>query len=48
MADLFVKTDHAITVLVTDATEFKFAKRLDTLLFSHYANTQTSKALVEV
>ena len=51
MPDIFVETGHGITGLVTDATEFKFQNasnfELNSLMFSHYKNTQTGKALIE-
>ena len=52
MPDIFVNTGHGLTDLVLDATEFKFkfATNYDvnTLLFSHYKNTATGKALVGI
>ena len=50
MPSSFVTTGHGKTDLVIDATEFKFnfATNLDvnTLLFSHYKNHSTGKALI--
>ena len=41
-----------MTDLVIDATELKFQRAtnydLNTLMFSHYKNTQTGKALIEI
>lgn len=52
MPSSFVTTGHGKTDLVIDATEFKFnfASNLDvnTLLFSHYKNHSTGKALIGI
>ena len=52
MPSSFVTTGHGKTDLVIDATEFKFnfATNLDvnTLLFSHYKNHSTGKALIGI
>ena len=52
MPDIFVKTGHGMTDLIIDATEFKFANatnyELNSLMFSHYKNTQTGKALIGI
>ena len=52
MPSSFVTTGHGKTDLVVDATEFKFnfASNLDvnTLLFSHYKNHSTGKALIGI
>ena len=50
MQSSFVKTGHGFTDLVLDATEFKFqfATNYDvsSLMFSHYKNHSTVKALI--
>lgn len=50
MPSSFVKTGHGFTDLVLDATEFKFqfATNYDvsSLMFSHYKNHSTGKALI--
>ena len=52
MPKSFIKTGHGMTDLVIDATEFKFQCAtnydLNTLMFSHYKNTQTGKALIGI
>jgi len=48
----FVTTGHGLTDLIIDATEFKFECAtnydLSALMFSHYKNTQTGKALIGI
>ena len=52
MRKIFVETDHGLTDLAIDATEFKFQSasnfELNSLMLSNYKNTQTGKALVEL
>ena len=52
MPEIFIQTGHGTTDLVLDATEFKFqtASNFDisTLMFSHYKNTTTGKALIGI
>ena len=52
MPDIFGETGHGLTDLVIDATEFKFQNasnfELSSLMFSHYKNTQTGKALIGI
>ena len=52
MPEIFVKTGHGTTDLVLDATEFRFqtASNFDisSLMFSHYKNTTTGKALIGI
>ena len=52
MPEIFMKTGHGTTDLVIDATEFRFNKAsnldLSGLMFSHYKNTTTGKALVGI
>ncbi|XP_066924260.1 uncharacterized protein [Clytia hemisphaerica] len=52
MPEAFVTTGHGLTDLVIDATEFKFQcatnYEVNSLMFSHYKNTQTGKALVGI
>ena len=50
MPKIFVETEHGLTDLVIDATEFKFQSasdfELNSLMLSNYKNTQTGRALV--
>ena len=50
--EIFTRTGHEMTDLILDATEFKFqtASNFDvsTLMFSHYKNTTTGKALIGI
>ena len=52
MPEIFVKTGHGSTDLVIDATEFRFDKAsnfdMSALMFSHYKNTTTGKALIGI
>ena len=52
MPEIFRQTGHGTTDLVIDATEFKFqtASNFDisSLMFSHYKNTATGKALIGI
>ena len=52
MPEIFVKTGHSLTDMIIDCTEFKFQQAtnfdLNTLMFSHYKNTQTGKALIGI
>ena len=52
MPEIFTRTGHGMTDLVLDATEFKFqtASNFDisSLMFSHYKNTTTGKALIGI
>ena len=52
MPSIFTKTGHGMTDLILDATEFKFQAAsnfdLSTLMFSHYKNTTTGKALIGI
>ena len=50
MPEIFVKTGHGRTDMIIDCTELKFQQvtnfDLNTLMFSHYKNIQTGKALI--
>ena len=50
MPEIFVKTGHVLTDIIIDVTEFKFQLasnfELNSLMFSHYKNTVTGKALI--
>ena len=52
MPSSFINTGHGLTELIVDVTEFEFnfAKNFDvnTLLFSHYKNHSTGKALIGI
>ena len=52
MPHILVETGHGLTDLVIDATEFKFQNasnfELNSLMFSHYKNTQTGNALIGI
>ena len=51
MPEAFVKTGHGLTDMVIDCVEFKFHASnfdLDCLMFSHYKNTATGKALIGI
>lgn len=52
MPSSFINTGHGLTELIVDATEFEFnfATNFDvnTLLFSHYKNHSTGKALIGI
>ena len=52
MPESFVTTGHGHTDLVIDATEFKFQcatnYEINSLMFSHYKNTHTGKALIGI
>ena len=52
MPDTFVESGHGLTDLVIDATELKFQNasnfELNSLMFSHYKNTQTGKSLIGI
>ena len=52
MPSAFINTGHGLTDLVLDATEFKFQMatnyELNSLLFSHYKNNATGKALIGI
>ena len=52
MPQIFTKTGHGSTDLVIDATEFRFDKAsnfdMSALMFSHYKNTTTGKALIGI
>ena len=52
MPEIFVKTGHGLIDMIIDCTEFKFQQAtnfdLNTLMFSHYKNTQTGKALIDI
>ena len=52
MLETFFKTGYDLTDKVIDCTEFKFQQAtnfdLITLMFSHYKNTQTGKALIGI
>ena len=52
MPEIFIRTGHGSTDLVLDATEFKFQNAsnfdISTLMFSHYKNTTTGKALIGI
>ena len=52
MPKVFIETGHGLTELVGDATEFAFDSssnfELNTLMFSHYKNKVTGKALIGI
>ena len=52
MPNAFINTGHGMTDLILDATEFKFQGAsnfdLSSLMFSHYKNTTTGKALIGI
>ena len=52
MPEIFVKTGNGRTDMIIDCTEFRFQQvtnfDLNTLLFSHYKNTQTGIELIGV
>ena len=52
MPNAFINTGHDMTDLILDATEFKFQTAsnydLSALMFSHYKNTTTGKALIGI
>ena len=52
MPSAFINTGHGMTDLILDATEFKFQSAsnfdLGSLMFSHYKNTTTGKALIGI
>ena len=52
MPEIFVMTRHGLTDMIIDCTKFKFQQAtnfdLNTLMFSHYKNTQTGKALIGI
>nr|XP_012563074.2 uncharacterized protein LOC105847821 [Hydra vulgaris] len=52
MPKSFIETEHGLTDLIIDATEFKFQSasnfELNSLMFSNYKNTQTGKALIGI
>lgn len=52
MPKVFVDTGHGLTDVILDATEFKFQYatnfELNSLMFSHYKNTATGKALIGI
>lgn len=52
MPKAFINTGHGLTYLILDATEFKFQiatnYELNSLMFSHYKNCTTGKALIGI
>ena len=50
MPKRYIKTEHGLTDIVIDATEFKFQTtsnfELDNLMFSNYEHMVTRKALI--
>jgi hypothetical protein len=52
MPNAFINTAHGLTDIIIDATEFKFQLasnfELSGLMFSHYKNTTTGKALIGI
>ena len=52
MPNAFIKTGHGLTDIIIDAMEFKFQIasnfELSGLMFSHYKNTTTGKALIGI
>ena len=52
MPEIFVKTGHGLTDIVTDCKEFKLQRPsnydLSPLTFSNYKNTHTGKALIGI
>ena len=52
MQEIFIKTEHGLTDLVIDCTEFKWQQAskfdLNSLMFSDYKNATTEKALTGI